>query len=103
VKSGPGNARLIVLWQRPGDLAEAQRIAGDLLRFMDGHLAAAPFLAADHATIADLACYSYVAHAPEGRISLEPYAAVRAWLGRVETLPGFVPMPPSTIPEGAAR
>ena len=34
----------------------------------------------------------YVAHAPEGDVSLEPYAAVRAWLGRIQSLPGFVPM-----------
>ena len=26
-------------------------------------------------------------------MSLEPYGNVRAWLARVEALPGFVPMP----------
>jgi glutathione S-transferase len=44
-------------------------------------------------TIADVANYSYIAHAPEGNVSLEPYANVRSWLARVEALPGFVPMP----------
>ena len=28
----------------------------------------------------------------QGGIELEPYPAIRAWLGRVEALPGFVPM-----------
>jgi glutathione S-transferase len=100
VKNGPGNARLITLWQRPGDIAQAREIAGDLLRFMEGHLSAggSAYLAAGHATLADLSCYSYVAHAPEGRISLEPYPAVRAWIRRVEALPGFRPMPASEIP-----
>jgi glutathione S-transferase len=61
-------------------------------------LAGRAFLAHDAATIADLACYSYVAHAPEGGISLDPYPNIRAWLARVEALPGFVPMPRSPVP-----
>ena len=56
------------------------------------------FLAAEHATIADLACYSYVAHAPEGGIPLGEYTSVLAWLRRVEALPHFKPIPPSPIP-----
>jgi glutathione S-transferase len=55
---------------------------------MDGHLAERTFLAADHVTVADLACYSYVAHAPDGGVSLEPYPNVRAWLARIEASPG---------------
>ena len=99
VKYGPGTARLIALWQSPGDPVQAREIAGDLLRFMNGHLAGRAYLAADRPTIADLACYSYVAHAPEGRISLEPYSEVRAWLARVEALPRFKSMPRSAVPE----
>ena len=98
VRHGPAEARLLTLWPRPGDLPRAQQIASDLLRFMDGHLSGGGFLAAEHPTIADLACYSYVAHAPEGRISLEPYPAVRAWIRSVEALPAFRPMPRSEIP-----
>ncbi|MDT9146255.1 glutathione S-transferase, partial [Escherichia coli] len=44
-------------------------------------------------TIADVAAYSYIAHAPEGGVSLEPYPHVRACVARVEALPGFVAMP----------
>lgn len=33
-----------------------------------------------------------LAHAPEGGVSLEAYPQVRAWLRRVEALPGFAPM-----------
>ena len=100
VKYGPSYARLYTLWHRPGDMAQAREIAFDLLRFMEAHLASVGggWLAADHETLADLACYSYVAHAPEGRIPLEPYPAVRAWIRRVEALPGFLPMPASEIP-----
>jgi glutathione S-transferase len=60
---------------------------------MDEHLKDRAFLAADHVTIADLACYSYVAHAPDGGVDLEPYPAVRAWLARVEVQPWFQAIP----------
>jgi glutathione S-transferase len=98
VMYGPATARMIVQFNFPGDLARAKQIAALLLRFMDEHLKTRKFLAAEHATIADLACYSYVAHAPEGGISLGQYTAVLAWLGRVEALPRFKPIPPSPIP-----
>ena len=50
-------------------------------------------LAGSEPTIADVSAYSYIAHAPEGNVSLDDYANVRAWLARVEALPGFVGMP----------
>ena len=99
LKYGPAAARVITVWNSPGDLAAAHAIAARLLRFMEGHLASTAFLAADHPTIADIACYSYIAHAPEGRVSLAEYEHVRAWLSRVEAIPGFKPMPKSAIPE----
>jgi glutathione S-transferase len=40
-----------------------------------------------------VALYSYVAAAPEGNVDLASYGAVRAWLARIEALPGFVPFP----------
>ena len=94
-----GCARAIKQFNAPWDHKQAVRIAERLLRFMDGHLGGRTYLAADHPTIADLACYSYVAHVPEGGVSLEPYPAVRAWISRVEALPQFVPMPASPIPQ----
>lgn len=98
VRYGPATARMIAQWNFPGTLAESKQIADTLLRFMDEHLIHRPFLAADHATIADLACYSYINHAPEGGISLDAYPSVRAWLRRVEALPHFKPIPPSPLP-----
>ncbi len=97
---GPATARSLVIWGVPAgaDPVRAAAIAGRLLAFMNGHLATRRFLAAEHPTIADLACYAYTAHAPEGGVALEPYPAVRAWLGRVEALPGFMPMARSPVP-----
>jgi glutathione S-transferase len=59
---------------------------------MDSHLAGREWLASGRVTIADVACYPYVALAPEGEIDLAPFANVRRWLGRIEALPGYVPM-----------
>jgi glutathione S-transferase len=101
VMYGPAMARMITQWNFPSELPPAKKIAGVLLRFMDEHLASRQFLAAEHATIADLACYSYVAHAPEGGIPLDEYESVRSWLRRVEALPKFKPIPPSPVPPRA--
>lgn len=48
-------------------------------------------------TIADIAMYTYTAHAPEGGASLDAYPAVRAWLERIEALPDFMPMARSAV------
>ncbi len=98
---GPAVARMITQWNFPSELARAKKIAGVLLGFMDDHLKDRSFLAAEHATIADLACYSYVAHAPEGGIPLGDYRSVLAWLRRVEALPKFKAIPPSPVPPAA--
>ena len=98
VMYGPAIARMIAQWSMDGDPGHASRVAARLLAFLEGHLAGRTYLAADHPTIADLACYSYVAHAPEGGIPLKSFPAIRAWLDRVEALPGFQRMPASPIP-----
>ncbi len=98
IKYGPCTARMALQWGMPGDPISAAGIAHDLLRFMDGYLHDREYLAASHATLADLACYPYIAHAPEGRIPLDAYPQVRAWLARLEALPGFKPMPALPVP-----
>lgn len=103
VRYGPASARMTSLWQLKGevDIELAATIAAKLLRVMNAHLADRNWLATAQPTIADLACYSYIAHASEGRISLEPYPAVRTWLKRVEALPKFRPMPTSVAPSAS--
>ncbi|HQS14421.1 glutathione S-transferase family protein [Reyranella sp.] len=63
--------------------------AGDALKMLDAALAKSDFLVGSEATIADVAVYGDVAYAEEGAIDLAPYANVKAWMGRVEKLPGF--------------
>jgi glutathione S-transferase len=90
--AGPATARGIKLFGFPLDHARAVTVAGQLLPVLDQALAQQAFLAGGAPTIADVAIYSYTALAPEGEVSLEPYGNIRAWLARVEALPGFVPM-----------
>ena len=40
-------------------------------------------------TIADISVFVYIALAPMGDISLEPYKAVRAWIEGIKKLKGF--------------
>ncbi len=63
--------------------------AGDALKVLDGALAKSDFLVGNEATIADVAVYGDVAYAEEGAIDLAPYANVKAWMARIEKLPGY--------------
>ena len=94
---GPATARVGNLFKVALDMEKAQGIAAQLFAITDAHLARQPYLAGAAPTIADIAHYSYTAHAPEGGVSLEPYANIRAWLARIEALPGFVAMPRSAV------
>lgn len=94
---GPAFARVINLFGRSDDPAPAIARGRQLFAVMEGELAARPWLAGDAPTLADLANYAYVARAPEGGLSLQDFPAVRAWLERVEALPGFVPFPRSAV------
>jgi glutathione S-transferase len=95
---GPSAARLAKLFGARLDLERAQAIGRQLFGVLDNELAKRPYLAGDTPTIADIALYAYTAHAPEGGVPLEPYGHMRAWLARIEALPGFVPMRSSQPP-----
>jgi glutathione S-transferase len=88
---GPAAARLVTVFGAPFNASEVIARAHALFKVMEGELARRPFLVGDGPTLADVAGYSYVVNAPEGNVDLAPYPALRAWLARVEALPGFVP------------
>ena len=95
---GPAAARAAVLFGARLDLDRARAISRQLFEVLNKELAKRPYLAGDTPTIADVALYSYAGVAPEGGVPLEPYGHVRAWLARIEALPGFVPMRRSEPP-----
>jgi glutathione S-transferase len=93
INNGPARARLITVFGAAFDPKDTIDRAHAVLQVVETHLTGREYLAADHPTIADVAGYSYIAHAPEGNVSLQDYPNVRAWLTRIEGLKGFVPMP----------
>lgn len=92
IASGPATARLITVFGAPYDAESTIARSHALLLVVEKELTNSPFLAGNTATLADVAGYTYIAHAPEGNVSLADYPQVRAWLARIEALPGFVPM-----------
>lgn len=97
IANGPAAARLVTVFgaKLDADLAKAKAVA--VLQKIDAALQGRKWLVGERPTIADVALYAYVAHAPEGNVTLEPYANVRAWVARIEALPGFVPMTRSAV------
>jgi len=95
--SGPAAARLVTVFKAPFNLDEVCARANHLFAVMEKELQDRPYLAGSTPTIADIANYTYIAHAPEGGVALAPYPALRAWLARIEALPGFVPMRKSAV------
>ena len=96
--AGPNAARLVRVFHAPLDHELAVRKAHELFVLLEEELGEHSFLVGTSASAADVALYSYCAHAPEGGVALDAYPAVRAWLSRIEALPGFVPMP-KTVPQ----
>lgn len=88
---GPAAARLINVFKADLDRDFAHRTATRVLTKLESALDGKNFLVGNKPSIADVAIYSYVAHAPEGDVSLEPYANVRRHLRNIESLEGFVP------------
>ncbi len=94
---GPAAARLITVFGAKHNPEDVIARAHGLLKVMDAQLATRSFLVGNDATLADIAGYSYISAAPEGNVDLSAYPKVRAWLARVEALPGFVPFPKTPV------
>jgi glutathione S-transferase len=86
-------ARLVTVFNAPYDHEALKKKAHNLLQIMDAHLANRSWFVGEKPTIADVALYSYTAHAPEGGVDLSAYKNIRRWLKAIEALPGFVAMP----------
>lgn len=91
-------ARLQQMLNYPLDIESARNNAHSAFRILDDHLvereiSGKQWLVTDAPTIADIACFPYVALSGDGGITLDDYPAIRKWLDRVKALPGFIDMP----------
>jgi glutathione S-transferase len=71
------------------DWETAQQKGRHVLQIMDDDLQERTWLEGGSPTLADIACYPYVGLAPEGKVALEPYPHVVAWIERIKQLPGY--------------
>ena len=91
--------RLWIMWgleitpQREAERAGLFEAGYRALGVMERHLGTREFFVGDSPTTADVALYAYPRLSPEGGYDLEDYPAVRAWMDRIEALPGYVPPP----------
>lgn len=97
IASGPAAARLITLFGASYDPETTINNAHSILAKINSVLEERHWIAGDHATIADIANYAYIAHAPEGNVSLSNYPKIVQWLDRIEALPNFIPMQKSAV------
>lgn len=93
IQHGPFVLRAIKLFgaQVDADAAKERtdRLFGDLV---EPHLTDRTWLAGATPTLAEVACYSYIARVTEGGYDLTKFPAICAWLRRVEQIEGFPPM-----------
>ncbi len=101
IAQGPAAARLIQLFSAQLDVTNVLQTTDRILNILDYHLNENQWLAGDHPTIADIANYTYIAYSHEGGVSLQTYKNIRAWLQRIESLSGFVPMQSSDVEKAA--
>lgn len=95
---GLARARAIALnnpnaFARLGNMKECRDLAFDALGVLQLRLNAAEWLVGKQISIADIACYPYVALASEGGIDITDYQAVVAWVNRIAALPNYIPLP----------
>ena len=71
----------------------SKREAGNAaLALMDRHLAERDWFAGGRFSLADIALYAYTHVADAGGFDLATYPAVTAWMKRIESRPGHIPM-----------
>lgn len=93
VRQGPENARLYYLFGATNiNIERATQKAEFILTQLDKHLSDRTWLEFERSTIADVAVFPYVALARDGKINLDAYSNVLAWIERVKQLPGYMPM-----------
>jgi glutathione S-transferase len=93
VARGPNDARLHDKFGYELDHALAAKRTGRLLDLLEARLKTRKWLAIDRPTIADVACFPYIALGHEGRAPVGDRPAINGWIGRIKALPGFVGMP----------
>jgi glutathione S-transferase len=78
--------------ERRTTLEAKQRLGYDALAVMEKHLKSNDYFVDGRYSIADIALYAYTHVADEGGFDLDGYPAILAWLERVSSQPGYIPI-----------
>lgn len=93
IRQGVESARLFHLFGvKTINIEVAQQKSAFILDQINRHLANREWLELGHPTIADIAAFPYIALAADGKVSLDEYPHILAWIERIKQLPGFVGM-----------
>ncbi|MEM1142959.1 MAG: glutathione S-transferase [Pseudomonadota bacterium] len=93
IARGPNDARLHDKFGYALDHELAVKKADRVLDLLEQHLENRHWLVGEAPTIADLACFPYVALGHEGGVPVGNHPGVQAWIDRIKSLPGFIGMP----------
>jgi glutathione S-transferase len=93
IKQGLAFARAYHLFGRQLDIETATAQSSAVLKVINQHLAQRDWLELNRPTIADIACFPYIAMAEDGKISLVEYPHVVNWIDRFKQLPGYIELP----------
>lgn len=93
IARGPNDARLHDKFGYKINVESARSKTTDLLKHMEHHLAENHWLALNRPTIADIACFPYIALGHEGGAPCNAYPNICSWIDRCKALPNFVGMP----------
>ncbi|MGY3621116.1 glutathione S-transferase family protein [Bradyrhizobium sp. USDA 10063] len=91
-------ARRLAMFDEPGDEVALGVAARRAFRLMEDHMTAREFdraawFVGDKPSLADLALFPAIALSRDFGVEHEAYPALRRWMRRVRTIPGFVTMP----------
>jgi glutathione S-transferase len=78
--------------ERRAALEERQKRGYDALGVMEEHLETNDYFVGGRYSVADISLYAYTHVAGEGGFDLGGYPAILAWLERVSSQPGYIPI-----------
>jgi len=93
IARGPMDARAHFKFKLDNDIEQAHKNSKRILSIIDDHLDDREWLELNRVTIADIACYPYIALAHQGGITLNPYPNIKSWIKRIKALPNYISMP----------
>lgn len=93
IARGPMDARAHYKFKLDNDIEQAHKNSKTILSIIDDHLDDREWLELNRVTIADIACFPYIALAHQGGITLNPYPNIKTWIKRIQALPNYISMP----------